>query len=195
MSDEELIQLKSELSEEELNKVLKKNYKFLVPQIGELTATVIEMEEALETNDIEKVLFDKNMEDKDKNMYMTYYISSYLAYRLNTSVSAIHGANSEEEAIELVNTAMIKYLDEYLEYDTFIGRFVVQRRDIPLLCKAYVNAVLVLIYLIGYNWFTDWFIGNDIMFFIGTFLNVMMIWTIGNIALRVWGISYNGKNS
>ena len=143
MSDEELSKLKSELSEEELNKVLKKKYRFFVPPIGELSANVTEIEEALGTTDIEKVLFDKNMKDKDKEMYMSNYLTSYLAYKLDTPVSAIHGANSEEEVRELVSTAMTRYLDEYLECHTMIGRFVVQRRDIPLLCRAYTNIAFI----------------------------------------------------
>lgn len=195
MSDEELLKLKSELSVEEIDKVLKRKYRFFIPPIGEINTTLSEIQETLNINDIEKILLDKNMDDNTKEKYITEYIAEYLAFVLETPVYNLNGANTEDEAKQLIKKVMSNYMEEYIEYNTMIGKIVVQRRDIPLLSRAYINAVLVLIYLICFNWFTEWFIDSNTMFFIGTFLNLMTLWTIGKITLRVWSISYNGKSS
>lgn len=190
MSDEELLEIKSELSEEELNNVLKSNFTFIMPPKGQITVTVAEIEEALKTNELEKIMLDKNIDDSCRSNLISEQLSKYLAYRLGMPTEIIHGANSLEEARQIVQQAMNNYLDEYLIYDTPIGKLCIQRRDVPLLNKCYINAALVMIYLIVFNWFHNWCIGNTFMFYVGTFLNVLTMWNMFGLTFRVWGMSF-----
>ena len=189
LSDDELLESKSKLSEEELSRILNRKFVFIIPPATEVTATVVEIEEALGNNELEKIILNKNISESKRNELISEQISKYLAYILGFTVEDVTEIRGEKETRELLQKEMDNYLDEYIDYDITFGIVSIQRRDIPLLRSCYINAVLVMMYIIFVNFFPNICIGSNVMFYIGTFLNILTIVNVLKLSIRLWRLT------
>ena len=189
LSDDELMESRKELSEEELSSILNRKFVFITPHGKEISATVAEIDEALGNNELERILLNNNISESRKNELIPERISKYLAYTLGYPIEDVRAISGEKEARELLQKAMDNYLDEYVDYDFTFGIVSIQRRDLPLLRNCYVNAVVAMIYMILVNFFPTAFIGSNVMFYIGTFLNVLTIFNVLKLSVRLWGLT------
>lgn len=188
LSDEELLDIKKSLSEKELKNILNKEFTFILPQALEKTSTVEEIEEALGNNDIEKILLNKNLNESIKDELINEQISKYLAYILGSTLDDVTHASGEDEVRDLVQKAMNNYLEEYIDYNTILGIISIKRKDIPLLMKCYINAILVMVYMIFVNFFPNLCVGNNLIFYIGTLITVLTVINNIKLSMRIWSL-------
>lgn len=190
LSDEELIEIRNELGEEELANLLNRKFVFITPHGREVSATLAEIDETLGNNELERLLLNKNISESRKNELMPEYISKYIAYTLGYPIKDVRAVSGEKEARELLQKAMDNYLNEYVDYDFTFRIVSIQRRDLPLLKNCYISAVIVMIYMILVNLFPTAFIGNNLMFYIGVLLNILTILNVLKLFIRLWGLIF-----
>lgn len=195
LSDEELMASKNLLSNEEIQQVLGKKFTMVIPPAEEVTVTTVEIERALGNNDLEKIMFNTNISEERQVELISEQVSIYIALRLGLPRENVSSITSHETLQEAVNQAMINYLEAYVDYETFLGVFRIQRKDITLLRKCYINMVIAMIYMTFYNFFPGICVGNTIIYVIGTAINIMMLVNLFRLSLKIWSLTLNEKNN
>jgi hypothetical protein len=195
LSDEELKASKNLLSNEEIQQVLGKKFTMVIPPAEEVTVTTVEIERALGNNDLEKIMFNTNISEERQVELISEQVSIYIALRLGLPRENVSSITSHETLQEAVNQAMTNYLEAYVDYETFLGVFRIQRKDITLLRKCYISIILAMIYMTFSNFFPGICVGNTIIYAIGTVINIMMMLNMFRLSFKIWSLTLDEKNN
>ena len=195
LSDEELMTNKNLLSNEEIQQILGKKFTMIIPPAEEVTVTTVEIERALGNNDLEKIMFNTNISEERRVELISEQVSAYIALRLGLPRENVSNITSHETLQEAVNQAMINYLEAYVDYETFLGVFRIQRKDITLLRKCYMSMIIAMIYMTFSNFFPSIFIGSSILYGLGLGINITMLINIFRISLKIWSLTLDEKNN